>query len=235
MRKILAVSIGVMLALSMLCVNALAAPDPNDILGIWYLNSLETEGMTLNPADFGMEMTMEFNADSTALLQSPGEEDMASTWAINGDQIVVSAEDGTDITLALIDGNLCGDMDEVKMVFGREKVEGASVEIAPVLTDSALADFNGSWIAFIAEADGIMLPIEMLGMEITAVINNGKATATMMGVDINLEGDVSDGVLTTVEIDADDEPTVIAFSLHEDGVMSAPLDESVIIYFNKAG
>jgi hypothetical protein len=120
--------------------GALTAPatpaTPEDIVGAWYLNSIEMMGVAVHPSMFDMEITMDLAADNTALLHSSEDGDMPGTWAIQEGQVVISAEDGTDILLALIDGNLCGDMGGAGAVFGREKAEAKPNDDVPAGTDA---------------------------------------------------------------------------------------------------
>ena len=132
MKKIITLSIAFILALSMLCAGALAAPEPGDILGVWYLNSVSFAGTPVHPSQIGMdEMNMELNADNTVSLRS-GNNTATGTWAIKGDQIIITPDGEEDGVFKFIDGNLC--MDEPPLIFGREKAEPdkAETDEAPV-------------------------------------------------------------------------------------------------------
>jgi len=113
------------------------------------------------------------------------------------------------------------------------------VDVSPVRTDAALADFNGTWNAYLAGSRNAMLPVEFIGIEFSLIIEDGKATLTMVHRGIptifHIEGDVSEGVLAG---DAVDETVSLSISLHEDGVLSsvlsAPETETLNIYYQKA-
>jgi hypothetical protein len=92
--------------------------EPGDVVGSWRLNSVMMMGMAMDPSELGMEMTMELNADYTALLHSSVDGDIKGTWAIKDGQVIISADDGTDGVFVLKDGNLCDD--QSGMVFGKE-------------------------------------------------------------------------------------------------------------------
>ena len=131
MKKRLALAAALLIALSMPCANALAAPEPNDVIGSWYLAGVEVDGALMNAAYIGSEVTMVLRENHTALLQMAWEEDLEGTWAVSGGQIIVSAE-GTDVAFALMDEALSTEQDGNKMIFRREKTsagaEGAEDE-----------------------------------------------------------------------------------------------------------
>ena len=61
MKKLFAVVI----ALAML-LSAAAVAEATDFTGMWYLNNMEMEGMTVSAAEFGMEMTFDLKEDGSA-------------------------------------------------------------------------------------------------------------------------------------------------------------------------
>lgn len=98
--------------------------EPDAVIGVWHLSSVEIMGAIMDPSALGMGITMELNADNTALLHSSTEGDMTGTWAIRDGQVLVTAQDGTYILLTLLDGNLCGDLGGAATVFRKEKANG---------------------------------------------------------------------------------------------------------------
>lgn len=98
-----------------------SAAKPDDIMGIWYLNSVEMMGLSMHPSELDMEMTMELFADNTAHLYSSTNGDTKGTWAIQDGRVIVSVDNGTDVVFTLMDGNLCEE--EIGMVFGKDKAE----------------------------------------------------------------------------------------------------------------
>jgi len=232
-KKILALTTALFVALPMLFAGALADLQPDDIVGAWDLSSIKAEGVTLPAAEWGMEMTMVFNEDNTAIALMAGEEaDEAGTWSIVDGKLYASANE-SDMVFTPVDDTLVVEEDGMKMVFGREKAEAEAVEISPARTDAALSDFNGTWNAYLAGYEGMVFPIEAFGLEMAMVIEGGKATLTSSGESIEMEGDVSAGVLTITAGDADDEAFSFSFTLHEDGTVSCVLEESITLYFQK--
>jgi len=92
-KKFLALSTALVLALSLLCVGALADPNPADIVGTWKLSALEMMGASFDPAAFGMEVAMVLNEDNTAVMKMEGEEDATATWAIVDGLVVITPDD----------------------------------------------------------------------------------------------------------------------------------------------
>jgi len=229
MKKILALSTALVLALSLLCAGALAL-EAADIVGTWYLNLLEGDGMSVNPAVLGMEMAITLNEDNTADMQMSGQEGTHGTWAIVDGQLIVTVdEDG--LAFALVDGDLVGEEGDMKMIFGREKAEAEGA--SPARTDAVLADFGGTWEAFLADYEGMKVPVEMFGLEVIVAFEGGKGTMTTFGVTVELVGDVAEGVLTVAGTDAGEEVS-LSFLLHEDGTLSSVFEEGVTLFFQRA-
>jgi len=231
MKKIQTLAIAFILTLAMLCTAALAL-EPADILGTWYLNAMEVDGMSMNPAMFGMELAMTLEEGGTARMQMSGEDDTMGTWVIDGDEVTIEM-DGEGLVFTIEDGNLVASEDEMKMVFGKEQAEDTSAEIAPARTDAVLADFNGTWNAYLADFEDMKLPIELLGIEVTLVIEDGNVVMTVSEDTLELAGDVSEGILMATGEDAG-EAVTMAFSLHEDGVLSCIFEDAFLLYFQKA-
>ena len=112
-----------LLALAMLC--ACAAAETVDVTGTWYLAEVYYDGVSTNPAQLGMEMTLILRADGTVDMDTQWEfldrmsemygdqetnlleEELPSEahWEMDGDKVVLSYEDKT-VELTLVDGNL---------------------------------------------------------------------------------------------------------------------------------
>ena len=98
MKKLFAVVI----ALAMLLSAAVVA-EATDFTGMWYLNNMEMEGMTVSAAEFGMEMTFDLKEDGTVdAHQARGEEtdDKQGTWTAEGDTVTITV-DGEAMEFAL--------------------------------------------------------------------------------------------------------------------------------------
>jgi tetratricopeptide (TPR) repeat protein len=94
--------------------------EPGDIVGVWRLSSVEMGGVSYNASDIGVEVTMKLNADETAVLNSSVDDDMPGSWAIQDGRVTITSQDGTAVVLALIDGDLCGEMEDGStMVFSK--------------------------------------------------------------------------------------------------------------------
>jgi len=143
------------------------ASEANDVVGVWYLNLLGEEGSMTDPASIGFESTMTFSEDNTATIQSTGNEERKGTWVKMDDQVVVTMGE-TTFTFALIDDNLVIEEDNVKMIFGRERI---AFEDTPVVYAEGLPA-NLADLAVVIEGDAISMPISVddffaLGWEAT--------------------------------------------------------------------
>jgi hypothetical protein len=55
------------------------------------------------------------------------DDDMPGSWAIQDGRVTITSQDGTAVVLALIDGELCGEMqDGTTMIFSKEQTEAAA-------------------------------------------------------------------------------------------------------------
>jgi len=228
MKKLLALIAAVILTLCAACALAI---EPADFIGTWYLNSLEYEGLSLSPADLGMDAAIMLNVDTTAILMSTGEENLEATWAVAGDELSIYLDGEVQTVFTLADGALVSDMDGGMMVFGREKPE-APVD-SPVRGDAVLADFNGLWTASLVDIGGMKLSAEQMELDIRLAIANGQVAMLEFGEETQLQGDVVEGVLTAVG-EEDGELVQMLFSLHEDGVLSTLFMDSILVYFQRA-
>ncbi|MCL2811556.1 MAG: lipocalin family protein [Clostridia bacterium] len=128
MKKFLSLTTALVLALSVLCVGALADPNPADIVGTWKLTAFELLGESYDPADMGLDMVFTFNEDYTVLVQADGE-DETGTWAIENGLVTMiqdsedEDEEGEEMGLTYEDGVLFIEMEEegisMKMVFSK--------------------------------------------------------------------------------------------------------------------
>ena len=59
------------LLLTLMMLGALVSAQAADFTGTWYLVSIDSNGVTINPADMGMEMSLNLNADGTARFLLP--------------------------------------------------------------------------------------------------------------------------------------------------------------------
>ena len=176
MKKLFAV----LLALAML-LSVAAFAEAADVVGTWYLNELVTEGSSLSPATFGMEMSMTLNEDGTAsaaTVQGEETEEESGTWSIDGTTVTVDLN-GSAQAFEFADGALSAEMDGMTMVFGQEKVEG-EVYVPAEPVEAAQEDFAGSWTATkVGFGDTYFdwaIMADMFGDPLTAVIDGTTLT-----------------------------------------------------------
>jgi len=217
---------------------AASALEPSDIVGSWYLNVVKTdEGADLDPVVVGLDMVMVFNEDYTAIPIMDGQPaDQFGTWAIVNGKVLASAnenavENGDGMVFTPVDGNLVVEQSGMTMIFSREKAGAETTGIPPVRTDSTLADFNGTWNAYLMELEGTWLPLDSLDLPLTLVIEDGRVTLTLTEEPLYMEGDVSEGVLTATVVD---DGSILSFSLQVDGIISLAVGPTTTLYFEKA-
>ena len=90
------------------------------LIGTWELTSVETEGITVDAAKFGMVMTVTFKADGVATLTLNGETE-STTYAVSGNTLTLDGEtfpftiSGKTLTLTMTE-----DGEVIKMIFTKK-------------------------------------------------------------------------------------------------------------------
>ena len=114
--------------------------------GTWYLVEMVTNGVTINPAEMGMNWSLTLNEDGTAdnRMEMMGEvQEKSGTWTQEGDTVTVTIDD-SPVAFQLADGKLTADMDGQTAVFSQEAPE-ASAKPAVVAAESEEAFFGDSY------------------------------------------------------------------------------------------
>lgn len=230
MKKIVAI----LLAL-MLCLGA-ALAETADIIGTWYLNEMVSQGVSVNPASLGIDMTMTLNEDKTATTVI-GEETMVSYWQNNGEEYFTPFGDGL-LVFAPQDGNLVAEQDGVQMIFGREKEEVVTFVLGAVRTDATMADYNGTWNATLVDMMGIQMPVADIGMSMQIIVADGKVTVLEGTGEEMTTGEgtaTAEGGVLSMLIESDTVATPL--QLHEGDVLARVSDLgdglTMSIYFEK--
>jgi len=231
MKKTLVLITTLVLTLCVLSTAALAAT-PADIIGVWYLNAYVVEGATVNPHDFGMDMAIQFDEDYTAYLLISGNVDAEATWLLEGEVASIIVDGQAFLVLELEGDVLVGDEDGTKMILGREKDETPAFVVAPARTDAVLEDFNGEWIAYLAEAAGVTFEAGLVGFEISMTIDNGSITMVAMDDESTVTGSMVGGALVAKSDEVSS--MSLTFTYLEDDTLCTEIMEGVLLYFQKA-
>ena len=233
MRKL----ISAILAL-VLCVAGCAFAEALDVTGAWYLNVIESEGVQLDPALLGSELTLTLNADGSAELESFGETGFANWYMENGN-VIISYEDGQTMTACPDNGNLVIDEAEsdMTMILGRQKQELQNYVPAAVNSAPSMQDFEGAWRATIIDMMGMQMPMEVLGMQLvvdiagdSAIVTHAEGeTNTVYTAPLKLEGSV-------LTVEAVDDQMPMNLQLLQDGKMVYTEETeglAMLMYFEK--
>ncbi len=184
------------LLMSLLMLCSFATAETVDYSGVWYLVSIESEGMVLNPADIGMAMSMSLNGDGTGILTITDEEDKVATWTSDGETITITADDEPLVFVPTDDGKLTADNAGSIMTFGRE-APGSSFVPAAEIAATDIAEFDGTWNITMVNAFGMVLPFSamaQMGMiDGTVLIQSGSITT--FGAEDAEVGTLTDGKL----------------------------------------
>lgn len=154
MKKI--VSLLLALVLVFACASFVAA---EDVTGTWYLIEMTSEGISLDPSMFGIEMTLELFASGTATMSAMGES-ASGTWVMEGNTVVVTLDDTVLRLDYTLDGSLAGESDGVGLKF--QRTGSASYEPSAEVNAHDISEFNGTWIPVKIGAMGIYMDPDML-------------------------------------------------------------------------
>ena len=90
------------------------------LIGTWELTSVESQGVTIDAAKFGMDMTVTFKAGGVATLTLNGETE-STTYAVSGNTLTLDGETvpftikGKTLTLTMTEGG-----ETAKMIFTKK-------------------------------------------------------------------------------------------------------------------
>ena len=148
-------------------------PEGEPFFGVWNLESMA--GM--NPADFGMSMTLTFNEDGTCVLFDGYEGETGFWWVSDGAAVVM----GDALTLN-DEGKLVMSADGMDMIFAKEGEEPAAPADPEPAADSSA--YLGYW-----KLETMMgMDAALMGVSMTLTLNE-DGTCTL-----ETDGEVSDGI-----------------------------------------
>lgn len=203
--------ISLILAVCMACMLIPAMAESASAAGVWYLQEMTNNGVTMAAGDTGIVWTLTLGEDGTAVsaMTMMGEtQEQSGTWTQEGDKVTITIEDSpVDGTLA--DGKLTLAMGDQAAVFGPDAPE-ASTKPAAVAAESEDA-FLGDWE---------LTAIEMMGVYMTKEL---MASASMEGFDVKLHIEPGKVVSVSKTSAEAEEQTVEMKSTFADGKLSVDL------------
>ena len=184
------------LALLLTCL-LLAAPlcaaEEAPLTGAWVLESVSMEAsledgslafaydiaegggeveLTLEPDGSAYVSVTEGLLDAASLSYLTGWEVEAESWAMDGENVLVTAPSGAVLTLTPEEGALCARQQGATLRFVRPE----AVTSVAIRTDATLEDFAGSWTAVSTDMFGLGMSTDMLGMYMSADIEGNAIT-----------------------------------------------------------
>lgn len=156
-------------------------PTEDDIIGDWYASLL---GMTAK-FTFNEDGTAEMDVDALDSLAEQTDATVESnnvTWKINGDDVVMTSEDGTeeeseDTVFAFYGDKMTANYDGVEMTLVRN-ADDVMAEEGVVKDDATEEDFKGVWKTDKISLLGMSMSPEDVGMD-TSFVNIKDKTADM--------------------------------------------------------
>lgn len=186
MKKL--VSILLVLSLGAMLVPAAAE---EEIVGRWYLNRAETQGVNMVVISDEMNMTLDFRADGTGTSRNslPGEESVETeiTWSYeDGVVVMTNLSDGSVSRMPVENGEMCMDYQDVRMYLGRNP--HMVYEQPAAVKAESIGQFYGSWYPAAAFISGMMaMTGDSLPREQIATLRIGADAIT----ETSAEGDVT--------------------------------------------
>ena len=140
--------------------EASAEPASSDdpFSGTWYISRIDVGGGTkVNAADMGIDMTVTFSDDGTAVMTGM-EQELQGTWKRDGDSAVVTA-DGSEAVFTPTEEGLTGVQNGSEMLFTRT-APGPGFEPAEPVAAKSVAEFDGRWKAAMISMQGMTMAYE---------------------------------------------------------------------------
>ena len=97
--------------------NSTVMISSSDITGTYTFSGAEMDGVEV-PMEGAPEMGVILAADGTVTLTSEGEAE-TGTWALDGDELILTSDEGDVMTMTLEDGNLVIEESGMKMIFSK--------------------------------------------------------------------------------------------------------------------
>ena len=232
MKRRIASLLALLLSAALL-VGAAAETAGDDFLGTWYLNEALYNGARFSPSAIGIEVTLILNADGSALVVNSGTE-LPGTWS-EADGSIILRDESEEMKLVFEDDSIVVDgEDGMRMVYRREPGSENPYE-APMLEEVAFEDFEGDWTAVSVNLNGVLFTIEQMGVKQAFAIGDGRVELIEGESDpVELEYAQVENALELTDPDGSGVP--MRLCLHEDGALSARMEQSggfVVIYFEK--
>lgn len=240
MKKALSMVMCLMLVLSAASAVAL---EQGEAVGTWYLNTVESDGMTFDSATLGMEMTIALNEDGTGEMSMTGQETQEILWSIDGDSVNVTNKEKTaTMTYIYADGQLSSASTGATMYFGKEIKKLEKYAPGEPLKDVTEADFEGSWYAYLMEMMGLQLDPATIGGGQKLEITNGNIVHTLIDGDntqsYEAKGKLEGNVLLFTASDGSDEGMLdYGLVIYEDGSIGYTIEQDgmvATVYFKRA-
>ena len=188
MKRKLALLLACLLLAAPLC-----AAEEAPLTGAWVLESVSMEAsledgslafvydiaegggeveLTLEPDGSAYVSVTEGLLDAASLSYFTGWEADAESWAMDGENVLVTAPSGAVLTLTPEEGALCARQQGATLRFVRPE----AVTSVAIRTDATLEDFAGSWTAVSTDMFGLGMSTDMLGMYMSADIEGNAIT-----------------------------------------------------------
>ena len=211
-----------LLSLMMLCACAMA--EAVDLTGNWHLNGMELTGVSINPADMGMQMSMLLNEDGTAVVSMGGQEDQEAVWTLEEDVLTVTVGEESERFTVVDGGMVYAEVENgPKMILGREEPAPGFVPAGAMAAED-LAAFDGEWTAYYANLYGIVVNAEGIAqMGLTNVdVSIESGSILKFGEETAQAGALEDGILVVDSGIEDDEENLMGttVTLLEDGTLA---------------
>ena len=216
MKKLVSFLMALMMAA--LLIPAVAETATDTFLGTWYMVEMSQDGVTIDPATMGLDITLILNEDGTFEMGLAGESEQGTWEATDAGLVLTLGEDTLDIVVG--DGELTSDLYGMPVKFSREPGEAAT---APEKITAESEDaFLGEYKADLIDMFGMLMPVSVMGMEGSVTIEPGKVIIKSEATDQNAESE------TFGQLISEEHEFATTFA---DGVLKY-VDDSTIVTIN---
>ncbi len=233
--------VSLLLAL-LLCMN-LALAEAVDYTGTWYFVEASYQGQTLLAAELGMDTSMTLNADGTAYSEAQMQQLPAVWVAADSGVMIYPVVEGAALEVGIpytLEGDrLVTEEEGFRMVYSRDREAGGFYVVGEPQTDATMADYNGTWVATVAQVMGMQVPMAETNRYMILRIDNGTASLgmgeTKEEYTFSCKAVVENGALLLMDMTTDEEG--FSLQLNDAGrlVMTQELGENMtgIVYLEK--
>lgn len=174
-----------------LCTGAMAESTA-DYIGTWVISKVRMNGGDVKPADVGMGGdTWIIKLDGTCCTYRPETDTLYGTWALNGNGITMTLDNGSVIDYVLSNGQMMFKNPYVTYTYERHSQNITAADMATILSDQTMESFSGHWWATSVRTAGTTQTAKEAGVELGFTFNGTHGNYILTTADSFAVADLS--------------------------------------------